>query len=66
MQESDSAAVGGDTETLPLALVDATQVCQKSEIVMKAPEQKGAHRYFVRVTDSNNSVGHANMPFWVE
>jgi hypothetical protein len=64
--ESDAEEVGGDREAVP-PLIEGLIVGKSGpEISMKTPEEGGAYRLFVYVSDGNNNTGHSNIPFYVQ
>jgi hypothetical protein len=66
MRESNSSAVGGDSELVPERLGQVIQTSGESDRLIRVPASKGAYRLFVQVTDTKNSAAHANIPFLVE
>lgn len=66
MQESNSSAVGGDRELAPERLGQIVKPSGESERLIKVPTSMGAYRLFVEVSDTQNSVAHANIPFLVD
>ena len=63
--ESDSNAKGGDFEEDIGNLYDSIGARSGNTAQIIAPISPGAYRLFVYVTDGNNHVGHANIPFLV-
>lgn len=65
MYESTDLGVGGDHENKPKILEGLITNFNKSKIIMKTPSKKGAFRLFVYVTDDQDKVATANIPFYV-
>lgn len=65
MPESEFTLAGGDAERKPDAIpVNVTK--QQDGFSFKAPNQKGAYRLFVYITDAANQITYANFPFYVK
>jgi hypothetical protein len=64
--ESDSEQKGGafeeSIESMENIILDPTL----KEIQFIAKKTPGAYRLFVYISDGNNHVAHANIPFYVE
>jgi len=65
-EESKATDVGGDKEIIPPAIEGSINSKSGPEVIMKAPEEAGAYRLFVYVSDGNNNTGHSNTPFYVK
>ncbi|HSV88951.1 MAG TPA: hypothetical protein VLH61_09950 [Bacteroidales bacterium] len=65
MPEPVVLSVGGDFEQRPKSIEGLIISANSSEVVFRAPETKGAHRIFVYLTDPENFVATANIPFYV-
>jgi hypothetical protein len=65
MPEPVELSDGGDYEKRPKTIDGLIISASTSEIVFKAPSQKGAYRIFVYVTDNYNNAATANIPFLV-
>ncbi|QJR79749.1 DUF4434 domain-containing protein [Alteromonas pelagimontana] len=67
LPESTDIKAGGDPEKRPqpekgLIVGDDS----RDNITFKTPQQPGAYRLFVYITDSNDKVANANIPFYVD
>lgn len=65
MRESTDLGVGGDPESKPETLSKLISNFSENKIELNAPNEKGAYRLFVYVTDKQNKVATANIPFFV-
>ena len=65
-KESKAKEVGGDKEAIPPKIEGLIASEPGAEISMKAPEEGGAYRLFVYVSDGKNNMGHSNIPFYVQ
>lgn len=63
MAESDAMQVGGDAERAVYHLSGLIHESGESQIQLSAPDEHGAYRLFVYVTDTEG-VAHANIPFY--
>ena len=66
MHESTDLGVGGDPESKPESIPGLISNENKNQIEMKTPEKEGAYRLFVYITDNQNKVATANIPFFVK
>jgi hypothetical protein len=66
LYESTDLGVGGDHENKPENLDGLIQDHNSFSIEMRAPAEEGAFRLFVYVSDANNKVATANIPFYVK
>lgn len=57
---------GGDFEPRPETIEGLILSADMQEIVFRAPEEEGAYRIFVYVTDRHNHAATANIPFYVK
>ena len=64
--ESKANQSGGDLEEVPAELPNLVEGDAQGRAKVLAPREPGAYRLFVEVRDSAGSVGHANLPFFVE
>jgi hypothetical protein len=66
LPEATQLGEGGDYEPRPKS-ADASLLKpgEKGKAILKAPSEEGAYRLFVYVTDGNNNVATANLPFYV-
>ena len=64
--ESKANQSGGDLEEVPTELPYLVEGDEQGRAKVLAPREPGAYRLFVEVRDSAGSVGHANLPFFVE
>lgn len=65
MPEPRQLSVGGDYEPRPASIEGLVVSASTSEIVFRAPQESGAYRILVYVTDENNYAATANIPFYV-
>ncbi len=66
LPEPTQLSEGGDFEKRPTPIENLlTGKGDKGEATLKAPDKGGAYRLFVYVTDGNNNVATANIPFYV-
>ena len=65
LNESTDLGVGGDHESRPETLSGLIANGNNNNIEIKTPNEKGAYRLFVYVTDNLNKVATANIPFYV-
>ena len=66
LPEPTKLSEGGDFEARPKPVEGlVTSSGRDGEIQLKAPSSAGAYRLFVYVTDGNNNVATANIPFFV-
>jgi hypothetical protein len=65
MPEPVELSEGGDFEQRPVTIDGLIISANTTEVVFKAPEEKGAYRVMVYVTDQYNHAGTANIPFLV-
>jgi hypothetical protein len=64
-RESTAAHVGGDREYVPDAFPELI-LERGPRARIRTPEEPGAYRLFVTVTDGTGRAGTANIPFYVE
>lgn len=65
MPEPTQLSEGGDFEARPKAIEGLITPGKEGRCTFKAPEKTGAYRLFVYITDGNNNVATANLPFYV-
>ena len=66
LPEPTKLSEGGDFEARPKPVEGlVTSSGGEGKIQIKAPSSEGAYRLFVYVTDGNNNVATANIPFFV-
>ena len=63
--ESTTTGTGGDKEAAPEPLIGQVKKRKSANATLVAPSQTGAYRLFVVVSDQNNNVAYANIPFYV-
>jgi hypothetical protein len=66
LPEPTQVGEGGDFESRPKAMDNAVTAGSDGKATLQAPEKEGAYRLFVYVTDGNNNVATANVPFYVK
>ncbi|WP_225000132.1 glycoside hydrolase family 2 TIM barrel-domain containing protein [Cesiribacter sp. SM1] len=66
LPESTDLKEGGDRESRPAPLEGQFTAEAGGQLTLNAPAQEGAYRLFVYVTDGNNKVATANIPFYVK
>ena len=66
MPEPVQLSDGGDYEPRPPSIEGLVLTAGLSGISFRAPEEPGAYRILVFVTDDNHFAGTANIPFFVE
>src|SRR5690606_9540746 len=66
LEESTDLKEGGDREERPAALSGSVAKENAMQTSLKAPDRAGAYRLFVYVTDGDNNVATANIPFYVK
>lgn len=65
LPEATQLGEGGDYEPRPKIVEGLLKPGDKGHATIKAPDAEGAYRLFVYVTDGNNNVATANLPFYV-
>ena len=66
LSEPTQVSEGGDFEARPQPIANLISGSSgNGQATLKAPEKEGAYRLFVYVTDGNNNVATANLPFYV-
>ncbi len=66
MPEPAELSDGGDFEPRPQPIEGLILSADISSISFKAPEEEGAYRIFIYVTDEHNHAATANIPFYVK
>lgn len=66
LPEPKEFSVGGDREDRPMPVSDLITSSEDGKANMKAPQEEGPYRVFVYVTDGQNKVATANVPFFVK
>ncbi|MEO6329584.1 MAG: hypothetical protein ABIO55_11655 [Ginsengibacter sp.] len=66
LPEPKQVGEGGDFESKPTPVESLIVAAINGKASLKAPNEEGAYRLFVYVTDGNNSVATANIPFYVK
>ncbi|GAA4415967.1 glycoside hydrolase family 2 TIM barrel-domain containing protein [Nibrella viscosa] len=66
LPESTDLKEGGDRENRPETMQGLLATANGGQITLKTPDQEGAYRLFVYVTDGHNNVATANTPFYVK
>jgi hypothetical protein len=67
LPEPTKVGEGGDFEERPKSMNNAfINNSEPGKVVLKAPQAVGAYRLFVYVTDGNNNVATANLPFYIK
>ena len=66
LTEPTQLSEGGDFEARPKNVENLLVGTGKGKATLKAPDKEGAYRLFVYVTDGDNNVATANVPFYVK
>lgn len=67
LPEPTQVGEGGDFEARPKAVENVISgIANSGQATLKAPDKEGAYRLFVYITDGNNNVATANLPFFVK
>ncbi len=67
LPEPTKVGQGGDFEARPTPVENAiSETANNGKATLKAPEKGGAYRLFVYISDGNNNVATANLPFYVK
>jgi hypothetical protein len=66
LPEPTQLSTGGDFEARPKSIDGLVTGSNNGSAVLKAPDMEGAYRVLVYVTDGNNNVATANIPFYVK
>lgn len=67
LPEPTQVGEGGDYEARPKPVENVISgSADNGQATLKAPGKEGAYRLFVYVTDGNNNVATANLPFYVK
>ncbi len=67
LTEPTQVGEGGDFEARPKPVENLISgKANNGQATLKAPDKEGAYRLFVYVTDGNNNVATANIPFYVK
>lgn len=65
LEEATKVGEGGDHEDKPGSMENKISFRTNGEAVLTTPTKAGAYRLFVYITDGNNKVATANIPFYV-
>src|SRR5690606_23952793 len=65
LPESTDLKEGGDRESRPEAIPGLVSNTAMDRATLTAPAKEGAYRLFLYVSDGNNNVATANIPFFV-
>jgi hypothetical protein len=63
--ESTDIRSGGDAESAPVALRGCVVKNKGEQAIIRAPEQEGAYRLFLTITDGHQHYAYTNIPFYV-
>ncbi len=66
LPESTDLKEGGDRESRPEAIPRSVESVSFREAMLTTPTKEGAYRLFLYVSDGNNNVATANIPFFVK
>lgn len=66
LDEATKVGNGGDHEDRPKNMENMLTKAINGRVTLKAPVKEGAYRLFVYVSDGNNKVATANIPFYVK
>jgi len=67
LPEPTKVGEGGDFEARPKAAENAiSDATGDGQATLKAPAKEGAYRLFIYISDGNNKVATANLPFYVK
>jgi len=66
LPESTDLKNGGDRESRPEAILTSIVVKNLNEAVLKTPKMEGSYRLFLYISDGQNKVATANIPFYVK
>ena len=66
LPEPTKLSEGGDFEARPKPIENAVTSGSNGNATFKVPELEGAYRIFVYITDGNNNVATANVPFYIK
>lgn len=66
LPESTDLKTGGDRESRPEAIPGLLSSTSVEKAILTAPRKEGAYRLFIYVSDGNNNVATANIPFFVK
>ena len=66
LPEATQLGNGGDFEAKPKSISGLLNPGKDGKAQLKAPDREGAYRLFVYITDGNNNVATANIPFFVK
>src|SRR5690606_24848285 len=64
LPESTDLKSGGDRESRPEAIPGLVKNNTVEQATLTAPQKEGAYRLFLYVSDGNNNVATANIPFF--
>jgi hypothetical protein len=66
LPEATDLGQGGDRESRPQPLTGLLKPASTGKAILTVPVKSGAYRLFVYVSDGNNNVATANIPFFVK
>jgi hypothetical protein len=66
LPEPTQLSEGGDFEARPKPMDGLITTRGEGKITLKTPAKEGAYRLFVYITDGNNNIATANIPFYVK
>ncbi|WP_315816983.1 hypothetical protein [Paraflavitalea speifideaquila] len=64
--EPTQLSEGGDFEARPKPIEALITIRGEGKVTLKTPAREGAYRLFLYITDGNNNVATANIPFYVK
>jgi len=66
LHESTHLGQGGDFESRPESVANAILEKNPGKVIFNTPDQSGAFRIFIYISDRHNHAATANIPFYVD